>query len=83
MTRGGLDQDIAEAIFAVKAAGIGTHGTIDTIVTDATGNQKHIKHSHVTEVPIYIACTLTVDSTFDPVTALPVIKQRFLDYIGA
>ncbi len=82
VTRGGLDQDIAEAIFRVKGAGIGTYGTIDTIVEDAAGAQKHIKHSHVEEVPIYIACVLVIDATFDPVTALPIIKQRFLDYIG-
>lgn len=83
VTRGSAtDQSIADAIFAVKGAGIGTHGSITTPVVDASGDTKYIKHSHVTEVPIYVLLTLIVDSTYTAATAEPEIKQRFLDYIG-
>jgi len=83
VTRGtATDLAIAEAIFETKSAGIGTHGTITTPVTDASGDTKFIKHSHVTDVPIFVLLTLVVDSTYNAETAEPEIKQRFLDYIG-
>lgn len=83
VTRGSAtDQAIADAIFEVKGAGIGTHGSITTPVVDASGDTKYIKHSHVEDVDIYILLTLVVDENYNSATAEPEIKQRFLDYIG-
>lgn len=83
VTRGSAtDQAIADAIFDVKGAGIGTHGSITTPVVDASGDTKYIKHSHVTDVDIYVRLTLTVDANYNATTAEPEIRQRFLDYIG-
>ncbi len=82
VTRGGDDTEIAEAIFRVKAAGIGTHGNVDTLVTDAAGDTKHILHSHVDEIDVYFLVTLTITGDYNPVTAEPELKQRILDYVG-
>lgn len=83
VTRGSAtDLAIAEAIFAVKAAGIGTHGSITTPVVDSSGDTKFIKHSHVTDIAIYARLTLVVDENYNAETAEPEIRQRFLDYIG-
>jgi uncharacterized phage protein gp47/JayE len=62
----GDDTDIAEAIFANKAAGIATDGTTTVAVEDSKGISHDIKFSRPTEVNVYVALTLTYDADLYP-----------------
>lgn len=57
-TSDAAEQAIAEAIFASKAAGIPTSGSITKTVADSYGNSKIVKFSRSTERTIGIAITL-------------------------
>ena len=58
------DQEIADAIFAAKPAGIETCGTEELTVTDSQGFGHTIKFSRPTEVEIYVEFDLTVISDY-------------------
>lgn len=63
---GGDDQAIADAIWAVKGAGINsTNGSVTKTVTDASGESHTIKFSRPTLKPIYVDITVLVDGTTD------------------
>ncbi len=59
---GGIDQDIANAIFAAKGAGIETNGTTVCTVVDSQGVSHTIKFSRLTDLPIYMDVTLSINS---------------------
>lgn len=69
---GGLDQDVGDEIFAVKAGGIQTWADIadpnkvDVTVTDSQGFQRIITFTRPTTVSIYIGMniTLSLEETF-------------------
>lgn len=56
---GGVDQDIRDAIFAAKGAGIETNGTTSGTVVDSQGNAHTVKFSRLTDTPIYMDVTIT------------------------
>ena len=56
---GGVDQDILDAIFAAKGAGIETNGTTSGTVVDSQGNAHTVKFSRLIETPIYMDVTIT------------------------
>lgn len=58
---GGLDADVASAIFANKAAGIATSGTTTVSVSDSQSNGHSISFSRPSNVNIYEAVTVAVD----------------------
>ncbi len=58
------DQEIADAIFAAKPAGIETFGTVSKTVTDSQGFEHEINFSRPEEVEIYLELDLTVDSDY-------------------
>ncbi len=58
------DQEIAEAIFAAKPAGIETYGTVSKTVTDSQGFDHTIKFSRPVEVDIYLELDLTVTDDY-------------------
>lgn len=60
---GGLDQAIADAIWASVGAGIHTHGTITKTVTDSQGNTQTVRFSRPTAIPIWIIANVINDST--------------------
>lgn len=62
MVEGGLDQDLANTIFASDAGGIETSGTTSMTVVDSAGNSHTVKFSRPAEVDIYIAIALSVDA---------------------
>jgi uncharacterized phage protein gp47/JayE len=59
------DQEVAEAIFDVKAAGIKADGTISKTVTDDQGFDHTISFSRATEIEIYEEITITVNTDPD------------------
>lgn len=58
------DQEVAEAIFASKAAGIESYGTISKTVIDSMGFSNTVKLSRPTGIDIYLDLALTVDSNY-------------------
>ena len=59
---GGVDQDIADALFAAKAGGIKTNGTTNLTVIDLQGNSHTCSFSRVIGEPIYLAVALTINT---------------------
>lgn len=57
VVRGGVAADIAAALLAAAPAGVATHGTTTTVVTDAQGVDHSVKHTVAVEVPLY--CEIT------------------------
>lgn len=59
LVSGGTDAAIRAAIFAAKASGIKTYGTVSGTVTDAEGNSHTIKFTRPTDTPVYVVINLT------------------------
>jgi len=60
VAEGGLDSEIAAAIFQYKAAGIDTFGAIETEVIDSEGVAHFIHHDRPTPVYIWIKAAITL-----------------------
>lgn len=60
VAEGGLDSEIAAAIFQYKAAGIDTFGAIETEVIDSEGISHEIHHDRPTPVYIWIKASITL-----------------------
>jgi len=58
------DQEVAEAIFEAKPAGIETYGDVSKTVTDSQGFSHTIKFSRPTEVDIWLILDLTTTSEY-------------------
>lgn len=58
------DQEIAQAIFDSKPAGIQPHGDISKTVADSEGLDHTIKFSRPTTVPIYLILDITVTAAY-------------------
>jgi uncharacterized phage protein gp47/JayE len=58
------DQEIAQAIFDSKPAGIESHGDVSKTVQDSEGLDHTIKFSRPTTVPIYLILDLTTTSAY-------------------
>jgi len=77
---GGASADIAAALFATVAAGIGTYGGTTETVTDSMGIDHDVSFSRPTAVPIYVALTLTYDASLYPSDGDAQVKQAIVDY---
>lgn len=80
--RGGLDQDIANAIHAAKPAGNPTYGSVAVTVLDSQGIERTIYFSRVIDVPIYVRVELEVGLAYSETLSNDVVRQAILDYIG-
>jgi len=76
---GGDNQEIADTIFAVKAAGIETFGVITEIVVDSQGTSHSIEFSRPTAVPIYVIINVVANSDF-PIGGDVTMRQLLADY---
>lgn len=79
---GGLDADIAQAIFRRKAAGIQTFGSTTIAVIAASGQSININFSRPTTVPVYIQVSNLETDTDYPADGDDRIKSALIDYIG-
>jgi uncharacterized phage protein gp47/JayE len=61
---GGVDADIAQAIWDTKAAGIGTYGTTTVAVLDVEGTPHDVRFSRPVEVPMTFVLTAAISSSF-------------------
>jgi len=76
---GGVDADIAEAIFLKKTLGATPFGTTTVPVDDDQGIPHDVSFSRPIEVDIYVIVNLTVFGDY-PVTGDEDIKQAIVDY---
>ncbi|MEG1562542.1 MAG: baseplate J/gp47 family protein [Bacteroides sp.] len=80
---GGLDEEIATAIYKRKAAGIQTFGNTSVDVISTTGTIHSIRFSRPTPVNVWIKVyNLVTDKTF-PLDGVERIKQCLVAYVGA
>ena len=80
---GGLDEEIAKAIYRRRAAGIQTFGNTSVAVVTASGTTFNINFSRPTPVKVWVKIYgLVTDSTF-PLDGIEQIKQSIVSYIGA
>ena len=79
---GGLDTDIAEAIFRRKAGGIQTYGNTSVPVISASEQSIDIYFSRPSPVPIWVRITNLVTTTAFPLDGQQRIKQALINYIG-
>lgn len=77
LAEGGLDADVAEAIFNKKPTGIGTNGTTTEPVLDSQGVSHDIKFSRPVDVTIHVKVTLVGGPTYAGDDA---VKQSIIDY---
>lgn len=79
---GGDDDEIAQTIFDVKPAGIGTYGNTLKLVEDEQGADHAIYYSRPTDVDIWV--TVVVDGTYSeeslPSLASAAIKTAVVNY---
>ena len=79
---GGLDEDIAKAIFSRKAAGIQTYGSTTVAVVSASGNTYDIHFSRPTPVRVWVRVYDLVTNTKFPLDGIERIKENIVAFIG-
>ncbi len=79
---GGLDEEIAKAIFRRKAAGIQTFGNTAVAVIDASGRTHDISFSRPAPVYVWVRVFNLVTDRHFPFDGIEQIKQRLVAYIG-
>lgn len=79
---GGLDEEIAKAIFKRKAAGIQTFGNTTVAVVSASGKTFDISFSRPTPVNVWVRVTDLVTDRHFPLDGIEQIKQNIVAYIG-
>lgn len=77
---GGTDAAIRAAIFASKAGGIATHGSVTGTVTDSTGIVREIDFSRPTDLNMYIVVNVVTDPLKFPADGVAQIQQALADY---
>lgn len=71
------DNDLAQAIYDTRPAGIGSDGDTAGTATDPTDGSTHAEHfRRDTRKPVYIVATLTVSKSF-PVDGIQQVKDAF------
>jgi hypothetical protein len=78
VVQGGLDQDIWDKIWEVKAAGIFAYGSQIGTVIDSQGQSQTVAFSRPTSVPIYIDLTLTIDPVTFPANGVAAAQQALV-----
>lgn len=78
---GGNSEEIAQAIWDNKPAGIGTYGGVTETVIDSQGVGHTINFGRPTDLPIYVEVSVTADSNY-PTNGDDQIKQAIYDYIN-
>lgn len=79
---GGLDEDIAKAIFRRKAAGIQTYGNTTVAVISKSGVTYDISFSRPTPVGVWVRVTDLVTDHHFPLDGIERIKQKLIHFIG-
>lgn len=80
---GGLDEEIAAAIYNRKAAGVQTYGNTEVDVITAAGTTKPISFSRPSPVNVWVKVFNLVTNKNFPLDGIEQIKQGIVAYIGA
>ncbi len=80
VVQGGADQDIIDAIFLTKAAGIGTTGDISGTAIDSQGFGHTIEFSRPTEIEIFVDVAITKDTNKYPVDGDTQVENAILAF---
>jgi uncharacterized phage protein gp47/JayE len=81
LVQGGVDADLAAAIFGEVAAGIQTYGNQGPfVVMDSQGVDHNLYFSRPTAVPIYIIANVSVDVTKFPSDGATQVKNAIVAY---
>lgn len=78
---GGDDDEIARAIFEMKAGGIQSFGNIEKIVADSRGEPHIVGFTRPDVVEVFAEINLDTDSDF-PVNGLEQVRSKIIEYIG-
>lgn len=79
---GGLDEEIAKAIFRRKAAGIQTFGNTTVAVLGASGQTFNVSFSRPTPVKVWVQVTDLVTDRHFPLDGVEQIKRSLVSFIG-
>lgn len=79
---GGLDQDIAKAIYRRKAGGIQTHGSTSIPVLAASGQIISIKFSRPAVVQVYVKVHILETDNNYPSNGAALVQAAIINYIG-
>lgn len=80
---GGLDEEIAKAIYRRKAGGIETYGNITVPVITASGEIRDIHFSRPAPVNVWVKVFNLVTNKHFPLDGIEQIKRSIVAYIGA
>lgn len=85
---GGVDADVAAAIFAAKGAGIQTNGTTNLTVIDSQGISHPINFDRLTQLPIYVVANITRNTNpalgpVYPANGDTLVTNALVDYIAS
>lgn len=79
---GGTNENIAQAIFEKKPAGIKPFGSITEIVTDSSNNNHQIKFSRATPINIYFDMDLDTNGDY-PLNGNEQVTEMLVNYISS
>lgn len=77
---GGLDQEIGDAIWISKPAGIQTFGNIPITVVDASGQDRIVYFSRPVQVDIYFSLDLTIDVALFPSNGAAAAESLIIEW---
>jgi uncharacterized phage protein gp47/JayE len=80
LVQGGIDADVAAAIWATKGAGIATYGTSSQVVTDAAGATHTVYFTRPTAKNIYVKVTLAYDARYYLGTGDDLVKAAIVAF---
>lgn len=78
---GGAAQDIGNAIFSKKSAGIESFGSQSVTVKDLGGNQHIVKYSPAVVIPVYMKIDIWKTTAF-PADGIAQIKSLLVKFVG-
>lgn len=78
---GGDDDEIARAVFEMKAGGIQSFGNIEKTVVDSRGELHTVGFTRPDVVEVFVEINLDTDSNF-PINGLERVRSKVIEYIG-
>lgn len=82
LVQGGEDEEIANAIWRAKAAGIQSFGNVNVIITDNQGIQHNIGFSRVIEGTVFVRVEVSTNSDY-PSNGTDLIKEYIAEQINS
>jgi hypothetical protein len=79
---GGVNENIAQAIFDKKPAGIESFGNISVLLDDDSGNEQAVGFSRASGINIYVNMDVSTDSNLFPSDGNTQIKDEIIEFIG-